>query len=136
MKAIDTNILIRFLTGEDHPQTRIARDLVAAGDLFVSSTVLLESAWVLRSSYGFDRLEVIKSLRVFLGLPGINCEAPEMIARALDHAANSMDIADALHLGTAAHCDGMLSFDRKFVAVSAKAATSPKVQEPTSPDET
>ena len=42
MRAIDTNILVRFLTGEDHLRTATARKVTAEGDGFVSTTVALE----------------------------------------------------------------------------------------------
>ena len=115
MKAVDTNIVVRFLTGEDHPQTAIARKVISDGDIFVCITVMLEAAWVLRSVYGFARSDVVRALRAFAGLSGITIEAPEMMAKALDRAAAGMDIADALHLGAAAQCDELLTFDRKFI---------------------
>lgn len=115
MRAIDTNIAVRFLTGEDHPQTDIARKVVTEGNVFVSTTVMLETAWVLRSVYGFSRPDVVRALRAFAGLPGVTLEAAEMIAGALDRAAAGMDIADALHLGAATGYDEFLTFDRKFI---------------------
>jgi len=50
------------------------------------------------------------------------------VATALDLVERGMDFADALHLGKAAHCDGMASFDRKFVK-AAKAAGYDNVRE-------
>ncbi len=115
MKAIDTNIVVRFLTGEDHTQTEIARKLVSSKDVFVAVTVFLETAWVLRSVYGFARADVIRALRAFAGLPSVELEDPDRAVQALDNTENGMDFADALHLGAADHCDAFLTFDRKFI---------------------
>lgn len=43
MMAIDTNIVLRFLTGEDPPQTATALMVVAKGDVVVSATIVLET---------------------------------------------------------------------------------------------
>ncbi len=115
MKAIDTNIVVRFLTGEDHPQTDIARKVVATETVFVTTTVVLETAWVLRSVYGFGREDVTRAIRAFAGLPKVELEDPERIVLALENADKGMDFADALHLGAADHCEAFLTFDRKFI---------------------
>ena len=118
MRAIDTNIVVRYLTG-DHPrQAAKARAIIEGGDVFVGTTVLLESEWVLRSVYGYSGPEVAAALRAFAGLPEVSVESPTMLAEALDRAENGMDFADALHLGAAARCESMLTFDRRFVELA------------------
>ncbi len=128
MKAIDTNVVVRYLTGDDPGQAARARAAVNEGDVFVSTTVLLESDWVLRSVYGLSDQEVATSLRAFSGLPGVTTEDPNLLMAALDRAEEGMDFADSLHLGAAAHCESMLTFDRGFVRTGEGA--SPKVTEP------
>ena len=115
MKAIDTNIVVRFLTGEDHPQTEIARKLVTAETVFVATTVVLETAWVLRSVYGFAQADGIRALRAFAGLPSVALEEPDRTIQALNNADKGMDFADALHFGAADQCGVFLTFDRKFI---------------------
>ena len=118
MQAIDTNIVIRYLTG-DHPQQAArASAVIDAGDVFVGTTVLLESEWVLRSVYGFSGSEVAVALRALAGLPNVSVESPAMLAEALNRAENGMDFADALHLGAAARCEAMLTFDRRFIELA------------------
>ncbi len=51
--AIDTNVVIRFLPSEDKKQANAARDAIAAGNIFIATTALLESEWALRSAYEF-----------------------------------------------------------------------------------
>ena len=128
MRAIDTNILVRYLTGDEPEQASRARSAVEEGDVFVSTTVLLESERVLRSVYGFAGREVATALRAFSGLPGVSVENPILISEALDLAETGMDFADALHLGAAAGCVALLTFDRKFI--DSAASSSVRVTEP------
>ncbi|MDE0205766.1 MAG: type II toxin-antitoxin system VapC family toxin [Candidatus Tectomicrobia bacterium] len=128
MRAIDTNVLVRYLTGDEPEQAARARTVIEAGGVFVSTTVMLESEWVLRSVYGFAGGEVAAALRAFSGLPGVSVDNPALLSAALDLAEEGMDFADALHLGAAADCDTMLTFDRRFIET---AANSPvRVTEP------
>ena len=120
MRAIDTNVVVRYLTGDDFSQAARARTAIDAGGVFVATTVLLESEWVLRGAYGFSRIEVAAALRAFAGLPGVSVENPDLIAQALDRAEQGMDFADALHLGAAARCEAMLTFDRRFIQLAEK----------------
>ncbi len=115
MRAIDTNVVVRYLTGDDPTQAARARRVIDAGNVFVSTTVFLESEWVLRSVYGFSGNDVASALRAFAGLPAIEVESPALLAEALDRMERGMDFADALHLGAAAGCEAMLSFDRDFI---------------------
>lgn len=120
MRAIDTNVVIRFLTGDEPGQAAKARALIEAGDIFVASSVLLEAEWVLRGGYGFDAGRIVEQLRAFAGLPGVAVEDPQLLARALDWAAQGLDFADALHLGRAQGCTAFLSFDRKLAKAAAR----------------
>ena len=115
MRAVDTNIVVRYLTGDDPEQAARARAAVDAGPVFASTTVLLESEWVLRSVYGFAANEVAAALRGFAGLPDVSVENPALLAEALARVEEGMDFADALHLGAAAGCEAMLTFDRRFI---------------------
>ena len=121
MRAIDTNIVIRYLTGDDPDQTAKAKAVVDAGQVFVSTTVLLESEWVLRSVYEFSRQEVIAALQAFLGLPSVATDHAEILVRAFGFTERGMDFTDALHLSAANECEVMLTFDRRFVRQAADA---------------
>ena len=114
-RAIVTNVVVRHLTGDDPDQSAKARAAVDGGALVASTTVLLESEWVLRSVYGFASEEAAAALHAFAGLPGVTVEDPSLVAEAFDDAEAGMGLADALHLGAAARCDAMLTFDRRFI---------------------
>ena len=115
MLAIDTNVIVRYLTGDHPQQSRKAKALIDSERIFVCTTVLLETEWVLRSVYGFTPIEIAKALRAFAGLQSVTLDDAAMIAKALDWTARGIDFADALHLAKAQGCDAFVSFDRRFV---------------------
>ena len=122
MRAIDTNVVVRFLAGDEPAQAERARSLIAAGDIFIATTVLLESEWVLRSAYGFPSARIAQALRGLAGLAGVTLEDPALAARALDWAERGLDFADALHLARAQGCSAFMSFDRKLAKAAGKLA--------------
>lgn len=119
MRAIDTNIVVRLLTNDDPDQVARARRVLETGDVLVSTTVLLEAEWVLRSAYGLAPQDILRQLRAFVGLPGITVEDPLRIADALDWAAQGLDFADALHLAGARGCDAFVTFDQRLTRLAA-----------------
>ncbi len=118
MLAIDTNIIVRYLTGDHPQQSRKAKALIDSEQVFVCTTVLLETEWVLRSVYGFSPFEVAKALRAFSGLPSVILEDGAIVAKALGWTARGMDFADALHLGRAQGSEAFVSFDRQLARVA------------------
>jgi predicted nucleic acid-binding protein len=119
VRAIDTNVLVRFLTGDDPAQAARALKLVEAGAIFVPTSVLLETEWVLRSGYGFPTDRLVRALRDFAGLPGVTLEDPRLAALALDWVEQGLDFADALHLAAARGCTAFMSFDRRLAKAAA-----------------
>jgi predicted nucleic-acid-binding protein len=101
MIAIDTNIIVRLLANDDPDQTARALRLLKEDRVFVASTVILETEWVLRSAYRADRGAIQQSLRKFLALPNVFIENERAVLQALEAHAAGMDFADALHLATA-----------------------------------
>jgi predicted nucleic-acid-binding protein len=115
MIAVDTNLIIRYLTGDHPDQSPRAREIIDGQAVFAAVTVVLEVEWVLRSTYGFRAAEVARALRAFGGLETVTVEDAAIVSSALDAMEEGMDFADALHLGKSAHCEAFLTFDRKFV---------------------
>jgi predicted nucleic acid-binding protein len=52
MLAVDTNLIVRYLTGDHPKQSAKARAVIDGEDVFVSTAVALETEWVLRRVYG------------------------------------------------------------------------------------
>ncbi len=115
MIAVDTNVVIRFLTGDDPEQAQRARMLVAQQEVWVSLTVLLETEWVLRRLYRLKPALVAAALRRFAGLRTVTVENEQVLASALEWCERGIDFADALHLAAAEGCDGFVTFDAPLV---------------------
>lgn len=120
MLAIDTNLIVRYLVGDDPGQAARARRLIDGNDVFVCTTVLMETEWVLRSVYGFSALQCAGALTGFAGLPRVTLEDAAAAAKALGWMRQGVDFADGLHLARAEGCEAFISFDRDF----AKAANA------------
>jgi predicted nucleic acid-binding protein len=114
MLAIDTNVIVRYLTGDHPQQSRKAKALIDSEQVFVCTTVLLKTEWVLRSVYGFAPVEVATALGAFAGLPGVILEDGAMTVKALAWTARGMDFADSLHLADAQGSEAFVSFDRQL----------------------
>lgn len=129
MLAIDTNVIVRYLTGDDPQQAARARAVIDKNEVFVSTTVLLEAEWVLRSAYRFRGTHVLEALRAFAGLPRVALEDEIRTARALDLAMTGIDFADALHLCHANECEAFVTFDERLVRRTEQLG-GPKVRTP------
>lgn len=118
MLAVDTNVIVRYLTRDDEEQFAKANALIGSEDVYVCTTVLLETEWVLRRGYRFSRERIIAALLAFAGLPRVILEDAARTAKALDWTRAGMDFADALHLAKAEGCDAFITFDQRFAAVA------------------
>jgi predicted nucleic-acid-binding protein len=114
MRAIDTNIIVRYLVGDDPAQADKARRIIGHEPVFIPRTVMLEAEWVLRGIYELPADQIIHSLRALAGLPDVSVEDAPMVARAMDWAVAGMDFADALHLAASTECSSFLTFDKRF----------------------
>ncbi|MCW5699828.1 MAG: type II toxin-antitoxin system VapC family toxin [Rhodospirillales bacterium] len=112
MIAVDTNVVVRLLVGDDEQHALRARRLFGENAVLISTTVLLESEWVLRSAYDFTADAVHEAFSKLLGLPRVTLSEPLVAIKALDWARVGMDFADALHLASAAAADEFVTFDQ------------------------
>jgi predicted nucleic-acid-binding protein len=126
--AIDTNILVRFLTRDHGPQYQAARAIMEAGRVFIPESVLLETEWVLRGIYKLPLPEIRRALQGIVGLKNVTLADPEKIARILDWHEAGMDFADAFHLANSGHLESLKTFDKDFVK-RAKGRSPCKVSE-------
>lgn len=130
MRAIDTNLVVRYLVPADDPsQAARAARVIDGGEVFVPSTVLLETEWVLRTFYGFSGADVASAFKGFAGLESVQVEHPLRLRRALEWLLEGMDFADALHLASADHCEAFVTFDKAFLR-AAKTISSVPVRTP------
>jgi predicted nucleic-acid-binding protein len=102
MLGIDTNVVMRLLVSDDAEQTRRARKLIEQSlareePVLVSLLVLIESEWVLRSSYGFKRDAVLGMFRALLEAREMSFEDEPAVEEALFHWKDSAcGLADCL----------------------------------------
>jgi predicted nucleic-acid-binding protein len=124
--SVDTNVLVRFLV-KDHPsQSERAGELIHHNRIWIAKTVLLETEWILRSTYAYSPDRVLAAFRGLTGLPQVEVEGELEVAEAMRWFAAGMDFADALHLASSEGAEEFATFDRKFAAKAAK-LTSTKV---------
>jgi predicted nucleic-acid-binding protein len=124
MTAVDTNVLVRLLTGDEPKQADAARALFAAGPIWIAKTVLLETNWVLHSLYGFDEDAIREAFTKLLGLKNVHTEDEPSVAAALALTARGIEFADALHLSSRPPGATFVSFDQSFVRRAKRAGAS------------
>jgi predicted nucleic-acid-binding protein len=124
MTAVDTNVLVRLLTGDDSKQAATAKSLFAAGPIWIAKTVLLETGWVLRGLYGFEDAAIVDAFTKLLGLKNVQAEDESSVARALDLAARGIELIDALRLACTPPGATFVSFDRSLVRRAKRAGAS------------
>jgi predicted nucleic-acid-binding protein len=125
MNSVDTNVLARYVMQDDPVQSPIATEFLATQPCYVADTVLLETAWLLSSTYRIGRRELATILRGIVELPNITVSDKMMIDWALDRFLAGGDFADMLHLGTARHTDTFVSFETRLKKLAGAHAPTP-----------
>jgi len=126
MRGLDTNVLVRYIAGDDTRQTAIAERLMEQSSrqgqpLFIPLVVLCECVWVLSRSFGQTRLEISNVLEQILETELFRIESDSLVRRSLDaFRAGRGDFADYLIAGICreAGCDDCVTFDRGLAGVA------------------
>ena len=120
MRALDTNILVRFLVKDDELQAkkvlhRFKRAEKSKETLFIPLVVVLELIWVLESVYNCSREEIINAIENLAMLPIIQFENPNIIQDLVLFGKKSkQDLSDIL-IGYSAKfngCENTLTLDK------------------------
>ncbi len=121
MIAIDTNVLVRFLTQDDPVQARLAGDVIAgltaARRGFLAREVVVETVWVLERAYRFGRGEIARALTALLEAEEIEVEEADRVGAALAaYAKGGAGFSDhMIRLAAAARgCGEVVTFDAGF----------------------
>ena len=113
---VDTNILIRHLTGDPPEQaSRASRYLKQAEQLLLPDLILAEVAYVLESYYEVERSQVAEALRSILAFRAIRVVDAALLYRTVElYEVQRLDVADAYLVATAERTGvGVVaSFDR------------------------
>ena len=115
---LDTNVLVRFFTG-DPPELarRAAAYLARADELLVPDLVVAETVYVLESFYEVERARISELLRAVLAFPAVVVVDGALLLRALEvYEVERLDFADAylVACAEATGVDGIVSFDRSI----------------------
>ena len=127
--ALDTNLLVCLLTGDDPEQARRVAELIDASPAcFVPITVVLELEWVLRGAYRLERGAVIAALEGLMAIRQVHLEQEDLVRQALAWHHQGLDFADALHLLRSEGCARFATLDRALVNTAGNLALQPTVQ--------
>jgi predicted nucleic acid-binding protein len=112
---LDTNIVIRHLTGDPPDMAKRATQfLTSESELVLADVILAECVYVLAFVYGIGRVAVAQLMRAALMLPTISADV-ELLFRALEiYEVDRLDFAEA-YLVAAAEFTGVgsvASFDK------------------------
>ena len=126
MKALDTNVLVRFLVKDNAEQAQQVYRLFKETEnqqqrLFVPLLVVLETIWVLQAVYDVDDPDILAALNNLLMMPVLLFEATPVLHAFIGAAKGAnYDLADLLIAQSARglNCESVLTFDKKAARFS------------------
>ena len=84
MRAVDTNILIRALAGDDFEQSPMAEAFIRDhAPVWVSHVVLAETVWVLESVYDCGKPQLVEAMKRIIDNKDLSLEDPAIVRAAL-----------------------------------------------------
>jgi predicted nucleic-acid-binding protein len=83
MRAVDTNVLIRLITGDNATQTAVAERFIEQG-AWVSVLAVAEAAWVLDKWYQQSDAEIAAAMEMLLAHKDLVLQDSDVIAAALE----------------------------------------------------
>jgi len=115
---VDTNILVRHLTG-DPPEmaARATAYLSSASELLLTDLVVAETIYVLESFYKAPREQIAKAMRSLIAFGSIITVDPALLLRALEvYEIDRLDLAEAYLVASAetTGVNNVASFDRSI----------------------
>ena len=102
MIALDTNILVRYITQDDELQAKASEELLAKYDgenlsIFINNIVLCELVWVLERGYKYSKEQIASTMRIIFSTTEFAFEHHNILWLALeDYENNKADFADCL----------------------------------------
>lgn len=115
---LDTNVLVRHLTGDPPALARRATRLLekaSPGELLLADLVVAELVYVLESGYELDRPAVAVAARAAVTFPAVSVADADLLLRAIEvYETDRLDFAEA-YLVASAERTGVatvISFDK------------------------
>jgi predicted nucleic-acid-binding protein len=115
MPGVDTNVLVRLLTGDNATQFKASQALFSSEDIFIPDTVILETEWVLRAAYDLKPVSICDAFRQVFGLPNVTLSNGQIVAQAINWHEAGLDFADAFHLALSQNHESFKTFDTDFI---------------------
>ena len=119
---VDTNILIRHLTGDPPAEAQRATNFLArAEELLLTDLVAAEVVYVLESFYEVPRAQVAELVRAILAFEAIVVLDTPLLLRALEiYEVDRLDFADAYLVASAetSGVNAVASFDQSIDSVT------------------
>ena len=132
MRALDANVLARFFIDDaEDAQTAKQRPAAVAAlseRSFVSVTVVLELAWMMRGFYELPKRDISRVLRALASIEHVTLEDRDAVLVAVDAFDKGLDFADALHLARSSRASGFATFDRRLAKRAKGLALAPPVE--------
>jgi predicted nucleic-acid-binding protein len=122
MRALDTNLLVRYFTTDDTRQVAMVDQFLSDcrdnhERVFVSIPVICELTWVLAFSHRFAKLEIADAFKRLLDQPIFHIEREPLVRRALHSYRDGRGgLADYLigELAADAGCRDTVTFDKRL----------------------
>ena len=112
--AVDTNVVLRWITRDDPVQAALA-DPVFDKPVVITTTVLLETEWVLRGRrYAMQRNTIATLLEQIAETTTVTREHENGARWALERYRLGTDFADMIHLVVPAEASRFVTFDRRL----------------------
>lgn len=131
---VDTNILVRHLTGDPESQAaRATAHLASATELLLTDLIAAETVYVLESFYETPRAQIAGAMRSLLAFDGIVCVDPALLLRAIEvYEVDRIDFAEAYLVACAESTDvsTIASFDRSLDRVTTVTGLEPPAPQP------
>ena len=121
MISVDTNVLIRILVNDPDNATQVEHARQAVNryqTVYVSQIVQVEAVWVLKSAYGFAKVDILRVLEHLQENQAFKLEHEQLFELAMAvYRESAIDFSDALILiNSQQHHLPLLTFDKKLLA--------------------
>lgn len=125
MIAVDTNVLVRYLVGDEVEQARAARNLLEGltpeNPGFICREVAIEVVWVLERAYGFTRVQIADVFLELIATDSVVVEVADDVASAIfRYRQGGVDFADLMILSAAERVGAapLHTFDRRLARMN------------------
>jgi predicted nucleic-acid-binding protein len=120
MRALDTNVLVRFLTDDNAVQSAVAERVLVESHanhehLFISIPALCELVWILKGGLSQSKVNIVSVIQSLVNDDLFQIESKHHVIAALDlYRQGNADFADYLigQLARKAGCRDTVTFDK------------------------